>query len=415
MNKSIQNIAWQTKKLGELCNILNGLWKGKIPPFLEVGVIRNTNFNKEGYLDDSNIAYLPVEIKQYGKRKLKCGDIILEKSGGGPKQPVGRVIIFDKNEGEFSFSNFTSTIRIIDNKILDFNFLHKFLYYKYVSGTTESMQRRSTGIRNLQLKEYKQIEIPLPSLPEQLRIVRILDNVFENTKNAEKNAEKNLKNAKELFESFLQNAFANPKDDWVEKRFEEFIKSNIIGIVKNKKEQGDDKRFRYVKMNNITKSNKFSFTKYTRVDATNSEIDKYKLIKNDFLFNTRNSYELVGKTCIYEADGDEIVLFNNNIMRVRFFKNINPHFINYSFSSKNIVNKINSLKSGTTNVSAIYYKDLKNLALPLPSIAEQKTIVKKLDELSTQTEKLEIIYQQKLNNLEELKKSILKKAFEGEL
>lgn len=75
-------INWQTKKLDEICDFLNGLWKGKEPPYLEIGVIRNTNFTKDCRLDDTDIAHLDVEVKQYNKRKLKYGDIILEKSGG---------------------------------------------------------------------------------------------------------------------------------------------------------------------------------------------------------------------------------------------------------------------------------------------------------------------------------------------
>ena len=138
---------------------MNGLWKGAKSPFVEVGVIRNTNFTKEGTLDYSNIAYLEVEAKKFEMRCLQFGDVILEKSGGGPKQPVGRVALFDKEEGDFSFSNFTSAIRVIDSKTLDFRFVHKFLYWLYQSGVTEGMQSHSTGIRNLDGNAYKSIRL----------------------------------------------------------------------------------------------------------------------------------------------------------------------------------------------------------------------------------------------------------------
>jgi hypothetical protein len=78
------NAGWQTKTLDEACEFSNGLWKGEKEPFVKVGVIRNTNFTKDGELDDSDIAYLDVEVKKFEKRRLKFGDIILEKSGGGP-------------------------------------------------------------------------------------------------------------------------------------------------------------------------------------------------------------------------------------------------------------------------------------------------------------------------------------------
>ena len=110
--------GWLKHTLEDLCHFGNGLWSGKKPPFVNVGVIRNTNFTKDGLLDDSDIVYLDVEQSQYSKRKLQFGDIILEKSGGGPKQPVGRVVIFDKKKGDFSFSNFTSLIRVKDKDLL---------------------------------------------------------------------------------------------------------------------------------------------------------------------------------------------------------------------------------------------------------------------------------------------------------
>lgn len=72
---------WKTKTLDDVCQFSNGLWKGEKPPFVNVGVIRNTNFTKEGTLDDSDIAYLDVEARKLEKRRLQFGDIILEKSG----------------------------------------------------------------------------------------------------------------------------------------------------------------------------------------------------------------------------------------------------------------------------------------------------------------------------------------------
>ncbi|MDP2684358.1 MAG: restriction endonuclease subunit S [bacterium] len=160
--------------------------------------------------------------------------------------------------------------------------------------------------------------------------------------------------------------------------------------------------------------NEFAFSKYTRVNATEAEIEKYSLLKGDFLFNTRNSYELVGKTCIFEGANERDILFNNNIMRIRFTKNIISHFINYAFSARIIINKIKHFKSGTTNVSAIYYKDLRNLIIPIPSLTEQKSIVVKLDALSAETKKLETIYKQKLVDLEEIKNQCSKRLLVGD-
>ena len=216
--------GWQTKPLDEVCQFSNGLWKGKKPPFVEVGVIRNTNFTKDGSLDDTDVAFIEVESQQLATRRLQFGDIILEKSGGGPKQAVGRVALFDKDEGVFSFSNFTAALRVKNPTDLDFRFLHKFLYWTYMSGVTETMQSHSTGIRNLNGSAYKAIPVPLPPLDEQQRIVRILDEAFDAIATAKTNVERNLANAQALFESRLHSIVANRGPGWTEVKIDEVIR-----------------------------------------------------------------------------------------------------------------------------------------------------------------------------------------------
>ena len=157
---------------------LNGLWKGKKEPFVEAGVIRNTNFTASGVIDYSDVAYLQVEEKQLQKRLLESGDIILERSGGGPKQPVGRVVLFDRDTGIFSFSNFTSVIRIRDRKAFDPKFIFYGLMELYQSGRTEDIQRRTTGIRNLDFTAYKnRARFPQIGLSEQKKITHTLSTV----------------------------------------------------------------------------------------------------------------------------------------------------------------------------------------------------------------------------------------------
>ena len=157
---------------------LNGLWTGKKEPFVEAGVIRNTNFTSSGVIDFSNVAYLLVERKQLSKRRLEAGDIILERSGGGPKQPVGRVVFFDRKDGEFSFSNFTSAIRVKDKAAFDPRFVFYGLMELYQSGQTEDIQRRTTGIRNLDFTAYKErARFPKIPLLDQKKIADILSTV----------------------------------------------------------------------------------------------------------------------------------------------------------------------------------------------------------------------------------------------
>jgi type I restriction enzyme S subunit len=190
---------WNTARLGDLCDFRGGLWTGKKPPFIKVKVIRNTNFTKRHTLDLSDVAEIDVEESQLAKRTLNQDDIILEKSGGGPKQPVGRVVLFRENASEaYSFSNFTTAMRVRDKSRLSPFFLHWFLLHFYESGQTVAMQSNSTGLRNLSLDSYKKIEVPIPPITEQDRIVDILDKSSEHIARATFIAKRNITNAGEF-------------------------------------------------------------------------------------------------------------------------------------------------------------------------------------------------------------------------
>ncbi|MDC3399057.1 restriction endonuclease subunit S, partial [Acidimicrobiia bacterium] len=204
--------------LDEVCEFQSGLWTGKKGPYIDVKVLRNTNFTKDNKLNLANIAEIKVEVKQLEKRVLKEGDILIEKSGGGPNQPVGRVVFIDKRAVDYSFSNFTSRIRVTSGT-LNPNYLYWFLNYIYLSGKTENLQRRSTGIRNLQLKDYKQLAVPVPPLQEQEKIVERLDKIFTRTDNYKSEIDKTINNSRKLFESILDKEFSplNQEDSQLKK------------------------------------------------------------------------------------------------------------------------------------------------------------------------------------------------------
>jgi len=161
---------WPVAPLSEICEFRSGLWKGEKEPLRVVKILRNTNFTKTGFLNTNDIAEHPVEVNQLESRLLQYGDIILEKSGGGPTQPVGRVAIFNIPNGEYSYSNFTTRIRVIDERADSF-FVWLILNYFYQMGITEGLQKQTSGIRNLDNTAYQQLQIPLPPLDVQKEIV----------------------------------------------------------------------------------------------------------------------------------------------------------------------------------------------------------------------------------------------------
>ena len=170
--------GWCAVALKDLCENINGLWKGKKEPFVNVGVIRNANFTKDFKLDYSNIEYIDVEQRTFAKRHLENGDLIVETSGGSDNNPVGRTILYEGKSGVFSFSNFTMVLRIRYNDTV----LSKYLYYcilaKYQTGAMRLMQTQTTGLHNLILNKFLLMSICLPPLYEQRRIIDQIETFF---------------------------------------------------------------------------------------------------------------------------------------------------------------------------------------------------------------------------------------------
>ncbi len=116
---------------------INGLWKTDEEDYINVCVIRSTEFSDYGTICFDKLEPMPVKRSQYKTRKLFPGDIVLERSGGGPDQPVGRVCWFEREDGEYSFSNFTSCIRVQNNDIIISQYLFYFLEYYWEMGGTD--------------------------------------------------------------------------------------------------------------------------------------------------------------------------------------------------------------------------------------------------------------------------------------
>jgi type I restriction enzyme, S subunit len=139
-----------------------------------VNVIRTTNFTNDGTLDLSDVVSREIPYAKVEKKKLRHGDIIIEKSGGSPTQPVGRVVHFLVVKDEYLCNNFTSVLRPRDN--VHPRFLFWCLFAGHINGSTLSYQNKTTGIINLQLERFcNEFEVPLPPLHIQEQIADTLD------------------------------------------------------------------------------------------------------------------------------------------------------------------------------------------------------------------------------------------------
>lgn len=398
--------GWEYKKLGEVCTSINGLWKGKKPPFIKVGVIRNANFKKDFTLDFSKIEYLDVEEKKFAKRKLEIGDLIIERSGGSEKQPVGRAVLFDEGKGDFSFSNFTSVVRINDKQEVSPLYLFKYLLYVYLKGETKSMQNAAIGLHNLDFERYLNIEIPVPPLSEQQRIVSYLDAAFAKIDAVAKNAEDSLNEAKALFQSALTKMMES-KEGWEEVTLEEICTSVNYGTSKPSIENG---KYKYLRMNNITNDGFLDLSHYKTITLSGKELDKSIVKRGDILFNRTNSRELVGKSCVFTDE--EPMVIAGYLIRIKLKAGYDPQFVTYNMNLQRYLGKFKGLIVGAVHQANISAKNIQTINIAVPSLSTQQSIVSTLDSLKSKVDQLQSNLTRTLSECAALKQSILRETFE---
>lgn len=306
------------------------------------------------------------------------------------------------NDGDFLLSNSMSfgrpyimkttgcihdgwlVLRDKHKKKLNKDFLYYLLSSPYIFQQFDNLAAGST-VRNLNIGLVSSVKIPIPPIPDQQRIVAILDKAFAAIATAKENAEKNLQNTRELFESYLQSVFANPGDGWVEKAFDEVcVLQRGFDLPTHSRNSGS---FPLVSSNGIT-----DWIDVCKVNAPGVVTGRSGTIGN-----------------IHYIEKDFWPL--NTALYIKDFHGNYPRFV-YCFLKQFDLGKYSSGAGVPTlnrnNVHVVQVKFPK-------SLSEQRAIVAKLNALSVETKKLEALYQQKLNDLDELKKSVLQKAFNWEL
>lgn len=284
----------------------------------------------------------------------------------------------------------------------------KFLYH-YLTSIVDLLDSLGTGatFRELSGSKLKAVAIPFPPLPEQRRIVAILDEAFEAIATAKANTERNLANAREVFDSFLESQLASSA--WQSKALGELCHGVEYGSSAKSKPEG---RVPVLRMGNIQRG-RLQWENLVYTDDED-EIGKYLLKDNDVLFNRTNSPELVGKTAIYR--GERPAIFAGYLIRIdRKPDLLNADFLCYFLNSRTASEYGKTVVISSVNQANINGSKLKTYPIPAPPLEEQLAVVERLDDLSEATEHLRELYERKLTALDELKQSLLHQAFTGAL
>jgi len=390
--------GWEIKKLGEVADVGAGnsapqkkelFENGKFPFFRtsDVGQIR------KGFIETS-VDYLNDKgIK--GLKLFQKGTILFPKSGASTFLNHRVIMNVDGY-----VSSHLATIKA-KSQIADDRFL---LYYLITIDAKDLMQ--DIAYPSLKTSDIGLIPIPLPPLPEQQRIVSILDEAFAAIAKAKANAEQNLQNAKELFESYLQGVFEN--GDWETKTLKEVAKVFGRGKSKHRPRNWEGLyggNYPFIQTGEVRNANKYisSYTQsYNEVGLAQSKLWKKGTICITIAAN-------IAETAILDFDAcipDSIIGFEVDDKKADL--NFAYYLLQY-FKAE-----LQKLGKGSAQDN-INLGTFENQYFPFPTLKEQQTIVRQLDALRAETQKLEAVYHKKLQDLEELKKSILQKAFNGEL
>jgi type I restriction enzyme S subunit len=392
-------VGWTKKKFSEIA-ILN---RGHNPPksqFIhkpQEGYVRFYQI-RDGNNDDYEV-YVPDTPHIH---KVEPEDILRVAY-----RHIGRV--FRGAKGAFNVALCKITNK--DRSIIDDDYLFYIIPTEFVRGELMKQAERSL-IPSMSVKHLAEIIIPVPPLPEQKRIVAILDEAFEGIDRAIANTEKNLANSRELFESYLNAIFTQKGDGWVDKRLGD-IATFRNGLNFTKSSKGESIKIVGVKdfQNHfwIQEDQLDSVT----IDADLKEIDILR--KGDILtVRSNGNKELIGR-CILADDISEKTSHSGFTIRIRIeSEDIYPQFIVYSLKSRHIRKQLIE-SGGGISISSLNQQGLSLIKLSFPPFVEQKAIVANIDELAIEAQRLEAIYRKKLAALNDLKQSILQKAFTGEL
>ncbi|SRR6266478_5178274 len=394
-------VGWHRKQIGDVCEIVNGgtpktgvpdYWDGQHPWITPAEMGKRLS----PYVDNTERKITELGLQDSSAKMLPTSSVILSS-----RAPIGHLVI--------------NTVPMATNQgckgLVPRNGLQaKFLYY-YLASIVGLLNSLGTGatFKELSGQKLKEVPVPVPPLPEQKRIVGILDEAFNGIATAKANAEKNLQNARALFDSHLQSVFSKRGDGWVEKTLGELCakitdgehlrpKVTTSGVPFLSAKDVLDRDVIFTDSLFVSKADAIKFRK-----RCNPEM-------GDILIVSRGA--TVGRTCVVKTRREFCLL--GSVILLKVGANSSSHFIAYALKSPEIRNQLMAVSEASAQ-QAIYLRDLKPLRIGCPSRTEQETIVSRLNALSAETRRLESIYQQKLAALEALKKSLLHQAFSGQL
>lgn len=330
-------------------------------------------------------------------------------------------------DGDFNAALWKGPRALLNQRVLRLKSRNQNIYdetflFHAISGYLQAINENtpSVTVKHLSSKTVQSVPLPLPPIAEQRRIAQKLDALLAQVDTLKARIDA-IPFLLKRFRSAVLSAATNGELTgekpycWKALPLEGLVESSMVGLVRSSNEQLDqlDGLHPYLKMNNINQDWGFNTDNVVGVRATKEELLRYELKRGDWLFNTRNSLELVGKSCVWH--GPKGFVFNNNILRIRFVAEALPEYVEIWFRSPQGRAGLNKIKSATTSVAAIYQKALMKEVLLLPEISQQRKIVQRVEQLFAFADQIEARVNAVKDRVDALTQSLLAKAFRGEL
>lgn len=288
----------------------------------------------------------------------------------------------------------------------------EFLQYWFLSdATVEKINATSTGTRmpRANMNAVLGFEFPFPPLSEQKRIVGVLDEALESVAIAKTNTEKNLKNARALFQSYLQSVFTARGDGWEESKL-----GDVCSIARGGSPRPIKKfittasdGINWIKISDATASGKYIYK--TKEKITSEGAKRSRIVHDgDFLLSNSMSF---GRPYIMRTTG---CIHDGWLVLSNYASHLDQDYLYLILNSQFVFQKFDRLAAGST-VRNLNIELASQVEIPVPSLKQQREIAKQLDTISAETQRLESIYQRELTELDALRKSLLNAAFSGKL
>jgi len=391
--------GWVTKPLWEIASFQGGSQppKSKFVSEPRNGYVRLLQIRD--FKSEKHAVYVPISPKN---RTCVETDIMIGRYGAS----VGQI-----HRGKAGAYNVALIKTIPDESLIDREFFYLYLNSSYFQTPLASVADRSAqaGFSKEDISDFK---VPLPPLPEQQRIVAILDEAFVGLATATANAEKNLKNARELFESSLNLVFAKAGDDWKEVTLGEIAEfKNGLNFTKSSKGE----TIRIVGVKDFQNNFWVPAEELEAVQIEGGLSESYLLRKDDIItVRSNGNKQLIGRTML-AADVPKRTSHSGFTIRIRITNpNVNPVYL-VRYLKSDAVRKALVESGDGAQISNLNQRALTGLPAQLPAIEKQQAIADELGVIEVETDRLKTSYEQKVASLLELKQSILQKAFSGEL